>query len=72
MDIDAVQLAMANGGGSFLGICAGIVHEENHYSKIEDEKFNPERREMARMVLEAYGCTEEGWIDKYDNNESNQ
>ncbi len=28
-------------------------------------KYNPARREMARMILEAYGCSENSWIDSH-------
>jgi hypothetical protein len=64
-DREGVQLGLTNGGGSYLGMCAGIVHDENHYEKAEDDKFNPARRDMAKMFLAAYDYTEDGWVDKH-------
>jgi len=72
MDKEQVQLGLVDGGGWFLGMCAGIVHNENHYSKTCDAKYNPERRAMARMVLEAYGRTEKGWLDKHSVDEDDK
>ena len=56
---------LAINGGSYLGGCAGIVHDENNYEKIGDTRYNPSRKAMARMILEVYGWTEAGWINKY-------
>jgi len=60
---ETVQLILGDSGGWCLGTCAGIVHEENHYERTQDSRFNYERRAMARMILEAYDCTESGWYD---------
>ena len=65
MDKEQVQLGLVDGGGWFLGMCAGIVHDENHYEKTGDDKFNPARREMARMFLATYDRTEDGWVNKH-------
>ena len=64
-DKETVQFELQNGGGFYLGLCAGIVHDENHYARTGDTRFNPPRKEMARMILEAYGWTENGWIDSW-------
>ena len=66
-DREKVQLELKDYGGWCLGMCAGIAHDENHYEKTGDDKFNPARREMARMILAAYGHTETGWIDEHAN-----
>jgi hypothetical protein len=64
-DRESVQIELRNSGGWCLGMCAGIVHDENHYEKTGNDKFNPARREMARMFLAAYECTEAGWVNKH-------
>ena len=57
------------GVSQYGGSCAGIVHDEDHYEKTGDARFNPARRAMARMFLEAYGYTEEGWANKHERSE---
>ena len=69
-DRESVQLELKDYGGWCLGMCAGIVHDENYYEKTGDDKFNPARRDMARMFLAAYDCTEDGWIDKHTEPET--
>lgn len=64
-DNESVQTALADGGGCYLSRCAGIVHDENYYAKINDTKFNPARRDMARIFLEVYGYKENGWVDSH-------
>lgn len=63
-DKENIQFGLQDGGGSYLGRCAGIIHDENHYARTDNARFNPARKEMAKMILEAYGWTEAGWIDK--------
>ena len=62
---ETVQIGLSDGGGWYMGGCAGIVHDEDYYAKTNDTKFNSARMAMARMVLEAYGMTENGWINKH-------
>ena len=58
--LEEVQMGLSDGGGWFiLDICTGIVHEENHYSKTNDSRFNYARRAMAKMILEKYGQSED-------------
>ena len=64
-DTESVQTLLSDGGGQFMGMCAGIVHEENHYEKTNDGKFNSSRKDMARLILERYGHKEDGWINEY-------
>jgi hypothetical protein len=64
-DRESVQIELRDSGGWCLGMCAGIVHDENHYENTGDDKFNPARREMAKMFLAAYDRTEDGWVDKH-------
>jgi hypothetical protein len=64
-DTESVQIRLGSGGGHFMGSCAGIVHEEKHYAKTNDSRFNYARMVMAKMILESYGWTEAGWIDQY-------
>ena len=64
-DTESVQFKLSDGGGYLLGMCAGIVHDEDHYSKTNNSRFNFERRAIARMILESYGHTENDWIDKH-------
>lgn len=64
-DNESVQTGLADDGGWYLGQCAGIVHDENHYAKANDARFNSARRAMAKMILDAYGHTESGWIDSH-------
>ena len=71
-DIETVQMQLSDGGGGFISRCAGIVHDENHYEKTNDRRFNHARRAMARLVLAAYGWTEDGWIDKWNNKYANE
>ena len=71
-DTEQVQVGLANGGGSYLGLCAGIVHDENRLARIGDTLFNPERRAMAKMVLEAYGRDETGWTDNSEKRSNKQ
>lgn len=66
-DQKSVQIGLGDGGGSYLGQCARIVHEENHYERIGDHKCNLARRDMARMFLAAYGYTEKGWRDAHES-----
>lgn len=61
-----VQIRLGEGGGPYLGECARIVHDENHYERMGDSKYNPARRDMARMILDAYGYTEKNWSDAYE------
>jgi hypothetical protein len=68
-DNESVQNGLSGGGGWYLGMCAGIVHDENHYAKTGDDRYNPARKDMARMFLEAYGRTETGWVDKHSDGE---
>lgn len=70
-DNESVQTGLANGGGWYLGMCAKIVHDENDYAKTKDARFNPTRRDMARMILEVYGHTESDWIDSHADGSSN-
>ena len=63
--VEKVQMVLSDGGGWFMGMCAGMVHEENHYSKTNDSRFNHSRRAMAKMILESYGKSESGWIDNF-------
>ena len=70
-DIKTMQLDLGKPAKWFLGRCAGIVHDENHYEKTSDARFNSDRRIMARSVLEAYGWTEAGWVDKHADKDSN-
>ena len=67
---ETVQIGLANGGGWYMGRCAEIVYDENHYEKINDSKFNPARRDMSKMILEKYGHTEDRWTDKHASNEN--
>ena len=55
--------------GFLLGRCADIVHEENHYYRNNDVRYNEERRAMARMILEKFGRTENWWADSYGEDE---
>lgn len=66
---ESVQKMLVYGVGQYGGSCAGIVHDEDHYEKTGDARFNPARRAMARMFLEAYGYTEEGWANKHESSE---
>lgn len=66
---ESVQKMLVYGVGQYGGSCAGIVHDEDHYEKTGDARFNPARRAMARMFLEAYGYTEEGWANKHERSE---
>ena len=50
-----------------MGRCAGIVHQENHYERIGDERFCAARRDIARAILKGNGKTEDGWDDNYAN-----
>lgn len=62
---ESVQDGLADGGGWYLSSCAGIVHEENHYQRINDSRYNDARKETARLILEKYGRSEKGWVDSY-------
>ena len=62
---ETVQYKLCNSGGDIMSKCAGIVHEENHYEKINDDRYNYERKAMAKLILESYGYTEKEWINKY-------
>ena len=63
--LETIQTSLGSDGGFILGKCAGIVHTENHYERTNDNRFNHDRRAMAKSILERYGYTEKGWIDKY-------
>ena len=63
--LEETQIELSDGGGWFMGMCAGIVHKENYYAKTNDSRFNYDRRAMAKLILESYGHTEDRWIDKY-------
>ena len=65
-DNESVQKYQLSNGCSLLGSCAAIVHDENHFQKIGDAKYNPSRKAMARMILEAYGWTESGWVNVHE------
>jgi len=64
-DTKTMQIDLAKPGQCYLGRCAGIVHDENHYKRTNDDRYNSDRKNMAKSVLEIYGCTEEGWVDKH-------
>jgi hypothetical protein len=64
-DMESVQNGLVNGGGWYLSMCAGIVHDENYYEKTSDGRFNYQRRDMARIILERYDHTEDDWIDNH-------
>ena len=66
---ESVQKMLVYGVSQYGGSCAGIVHDEDHYEKTGDARFNPARRAMARMFLEAYGYTEEGWANEHESSE---
>ena len=66
---ESVQEMLAYGVSQYGGSCAGIVHDEDYYEKTGDARFNPARRAMARMFLEAYGYTEKGWTNKHESSE---
>lgn len=53
-----------------MGMCAKIVHDENYYAKTKDDRFNPARRDMARMILEVYAHMENDWIDSHTDSSS--
>lgn len=63
--MESIQMMLCNKDGYLMGRCAGIVHDENHYEKTNDSKFNYARRAMVRSILASYGCSEFGWRDKY-------
>lgn len=65
----SVQKMLVYGVSQYGGSCAGIVHDEDYYEKTGDARFNPARRAMARMFLEAYGYTEEGWTNEHERSE---
>lgn len=69
-DIESVQTELSDGGSWYMGMCAGIVHDENHYAKTNDARFNPTRRDMARMFLKSYGHMENDWIDSHTDSSS--
>ena len=62
---ESIQAQLRAHDGYLNGKCASIVHDENYYEKTNDSSFNPDRRSMARMVLESYGWTENDWGDKH-------
>lgn len=64
-DNESVQTGLEDDGGWYLGRCAKIVHDENYYAKTNDARFNPARRDMARMFLEVYGHTESKWVNSH-------
>jgi hypothetical protein len=64
-DMESTQEGLVNDGGWYLGKCAGVVHQEKHYERTGDARFNADRGALARSVLEAYGSTEDRWIDSY-------
>lgn len=66
---EQVQGILVYGADQYGSRCAGIVHDEDHYEKNGDARFNPARRAMARMFLEAYGHTEKGWANKHESSE---
>ena len=66
---ELVQKMLVYGVSQYGGSCAGIVHDEDHYEKTGDARFNPARRAMARMFLEAYGYTQKGWTNKHESGE---
>lgn len=63
--VEAVQNGLCDGGGWLMGRCAEIVHQENHYARTNDNRFNNDRRATARLILERYGKSENGWVDSY-------
>ena len=68
--MESIQTILGHpGGGYLMRECAGICHDENHFERIRDNRFNYERRAIARMVLESYGYTEDRWTDKYAGGE---
>lgn len=69
-DSESVQKELSNGGSWYMGMCAKIVHDENYYAKTNDARFNPARRDMAKMFLEVYGHTENDWIDSHADGNS--
>jgi hypothetical protein len=64
-DMESTQMVLVDGGGGYLGRCANVVHQENHYERLNDSRFNADRRSAARAVLAAYDYTEDGWTDSY-------
>ena len=66
---ESVQKMLVYGVDQYGSRCAGIVHDEDYYEKTGDARFNPARRAMARMFLEAYGYTEKGWTNKHESSE---
>lgn len=66
---ESVQKMLVHGVGQYGGSCAGIVHDEDYYEKTRDARFNPARRAMARMFLEAYDYTQKGWTNKHESGE---
>jgi len=68
--LESIQTVLGHpGGGYLMGMCAVLCHDENHFERTGDSKFNYERRAMARMILDSYGYSETGWVDKYANDE---
>jgi hypothetical protein len=63
--IEDLQMNLCGGGWVYGRMCAHIVHLENYHERIYDRKFNPDRRAMAKSVLESYGTSENNWKDKY-------
>lgn len=64
---ESVQKMLVYGVGQYGVSCAEIVHDEDYYEKTGDARFNPARRAMARMFLEAYGYTEKGWTNRHES-----
>ena len=54
-DSEFLQIELEGDGGWFPSGCADIVQEENRYESTGDARFNPARRSMVGMIIEAYG-----------------
>jgi len=62
LSVYAIKKEITN-GNKYLSECADIVHEEKKYDKTSDNRFNYDRKYMAKSILEIYGSTE--FIGKY-------
>jgi len=66
-DMESVQLGLCDDGGWYMGRCAKTVYRENHYERVGDGNFDPNKRVIAKSILESYGETEAGWVDNYQD-----
>jgi hypothetical protein len=65
-DTESVQRGLAPATREYyMCRCAEIVHDENHYEETNDSRFNNARKYMAKLILESYGKTEDGYRNEH-------